>query len=90
MRHPLDEFKTYLATRGRRLTQEREIVARAVFTLRPPFTAEAVLKAIRLLHAESRVSRATVFRTLKSLCDGDLISARTDSGEVLYDHPFRS
>lgn len=66
-------FKAYLKERGLKLTAQRGIIAKKVFSTRRHFSAEELLQELR---AERRaVSKATVYRTLALLQESDLLSS---------------
>lgn len=89
MPKPLEEFRSFLASRGKRLTREREIVATVAFALRPPFTAESVVTAVSLMSTDIRVSRATIYRTLQSLANSGQLVTETGGGESQYTHMYK-
>lgn len=72
----LHEFRKHLAAKGQRLTSERQIVAETVFSLSSPFRGETVVTELK---TTNRISRAAVFRALKSLMECGLISVRSGS-----------
>ena len=88
MTSPLEEFRQHLTAVGKQLTKEREIIAKAVISLRTPFTPDTVLAAIG---TTSRVSRATVYRTISMLTDSGQIQVNSQSdSEVVYSHSSHS
>lgn len=88
MTSPLEQFREHLTAAGKRLTKEREIVATAIFSLRPPFTPDAVLAVIG---KTPRISRATVYRTLSMLTDSGQIHVNSQSdSEINYSHSYCS
>ena len=87
MTTPLDEFREYLASRGQRLTRERELLVGVIFALDSPFTAESVLEAVARSQSQSRISRATAYRTLQLLADsGQIAIGSAAAGSVQYSH----
>jgi Fe2+ or Zn2+ uptake regulation protein len=87
---PLDDFRDYLVSRGKRLTREREILVDVIFALRPPFTAESVVEAVSRTRNKTRVSRATTYRTLQMLADAGQITIESDSDErIQYSHTYK-
>lgn len=84
---PIDKFREYLRTQGKRLTQEREIVVEEVFSSHEHFYAEQLVA--RVTQRKDRVSRATVFRTLSWLEEAGLLRkvARAE-GRDLYEHDY--
>ena len=66
----LERFREYLAEQGLRFTTEREAIAKALFENNAHFEAEELLARMR--SDGSRVSRATVYRTLDLLVTAGL------------------
>ena len=64
-------FLTFLESKGLRLTSVRKAIIEAVFATRRHFTAEELLESAR--ERNSKVSRATVYRTLPLLCESGLV-----------------
>ena len=64
---PIDKFREFLATQRKRLTQERSIIVDEVFSSHEHFDADQLVERLTSRKDSSRVSRATVYRTLKEL-----------------------
>ena len=87
---PEEKFREYLATQSMRLTQEREIIVREIFADHEHFeTDEIVARLTKPRPDGSRVSRATIYRTIGHLEDAGLIRrvARSNDREV-YEHDY--
>lgn len=86
---PEEKFKEFLATRGKRLTQERGIVVRAIFSDHDHFDAEEIVARLDKPSDGNRVSRATIYRAIGDLEEAGLIRkvARTNDREV-YEHDY--
>ena len=86
---PVEKFREYLATRGKRLTQEREIIVGEIFSDHEHFDVDEVVARLDRPSDGRRVSRATVYRTVKALEEAGLIRkvARTNDREV-YEHDY--
>jgi len=81
----LQSFERYLADAGLRFTSERRTIARALFESDAHFEAEQLM--IELRGAGSRVSRATVYRTLDLLVAAGLASkVRLGADHNLFEH----
>ena len=78
-----EKFKSYLATKGLRVTNQRLAIFEAAFARTDHFTAEELLDHARAI--DDSVSRATVYRTLplmtgcNALREGDI-----GTGEKFY------
>jgi len=87
---PAEKFREYLATQGMRLTHERDTIVREIFADHEHFeTDEIVARLTKRRTDGSRVSRATVYRTIGHLEAAGLIRkvARTNDREV-YEHDY--
>lgn len=66
-----EKFKTYLAKRGLRVTNQRLAIFDAAFAQKEHFTAEGLLDRARAI--DDSVSRATVYRTLPIMTESLLL-----------------
>ena len=69
---PVERFREFLATRGMRLTQERETIITEIFAAHEHFDVDEIVSRLTR-PGEKRVSRATVYRPVKSLEEAGLI-----------------
>jgi Fur family ferric uptake transcriptional regulator len=80
-------FKKYIKSRGLKFTPERQIILEEVFSMHEHFDVEKLHK--RLDAKGSRISRATIYRTLPLFLDCGLISeAVRCKDRVYYEHVF--
>ncbi|MEZ6124527.1 MAG: Fur family transcriptional regulator [Planctomycetaceae bacterium] len=86
---PPEKFREYLTTRGKRLTQEREIIVREIFADHEHFDVDEIVARLDRPQDGRRVSRATVYRTVAQLEEAGLIRkvARANDREV-YEHDY--
>ena len=87
---PVEKFREYLATRGKRLTQEREIIVREIFADHEHFDPDQIVARLSRTRTDGRrVSRATIYRALSSLEEAGIIRkvARANGREV-YEHDY--
>ncbi len=87
---PVEKFREFLATRGKRLTQEREIIVREIFATHEHFDTDQIVARLARTRTDGRrVSRATIYRTLSSLEEAGIIRkvARSNEREV-YEHDY--
>lgn len=87
---PVDKFREFLATKGQRLTQEREIIVEEVFSSHEHFDVDQLVS--RLSNRENGrrvVSRSTVYRAINRLEEAGLIRkvARSEGREV-FEHDY--
>jgi Fur family ferric uptake transcriptional regulator len=71
METPEHVFRDFLRTRKLKYTTERLAILKAVQKFGRPFEAEELLLTLR--ESEYRISKATIYRTLKHLLDAGLI-----------------
>ena len=87
---PVEKFREFLGTRGKRLTQERETIVREIFADHEHFDSDQIVSRLTQPRRDGgRVSRATVYRTLRELEKAGLIRkvARSNDREV-YEHDY--
>ncbi|MCA9062444.1 MAG: transcriptional repressor [Planctomycetaceae bacterium] len=87
---PVEKFREFLATRGKRLTQEREAIVQEIFADHEHFDSDQIVARLSRPRREGgRVSRATIYRTISALEEAGLIRkvARTNDREV-YEHDY--
>ncbi|MCP4512263.1 MAG: transcriptional repressor [Fuerstiella sp.] len=86
---PVEKFTEFLSTRNMRLTQERDIIVREIFSDHEHFDVDEIVARLDKPVDGRRVSRATVYRTVSSLEEAGLIRkvARTNDREV-YEHDY--
>jgi len=82
-----DKFKQFLQTQGLKLTPERREILSGAFSLHTHFDAERLYDTLR--ERGSRLSRATVYRTLPLLVDSGLIRETLRcEGKSSYEHTY--
>lgn len=86
---PAEKFREYLATQGQRLTAERAAIVEEVFSDHEHFDTDQLVERLTRRDSRRRVSRPTVYRTLKSMEQAGLLRkvARTDGRDV-YEHDY--
>ncbi|NOT31079.1 MAG: transcriptional repressor [Planctomycetes bacterium] len=79
-------FEEFLKTRALKLTPQRRRIFARVFATHEHFSAETLYGWMRAEEG-SRVSRATVYRTLSLLVEGNFMETLDPgTGELLYEH----
>lgn len=87
---PVQKFREYLTTKGKRLTAERQSIVEAIFDHHEHFDPEQLVARLTAERADGkRVSRATIYRTINSMEQAGLIRkvARANDREV-YEHAY--
>jgi Fur family ferric uptake transcriptional regulator len=80
-----EKFKSYLGTKGLRVTNQRLAIFEAAFTQEEHFTAEGLLDHARAI--DDSVSRATVYRTLPIMTESALLREVDIGKNLKYYHP---
>jgi len=79
-------FERFLATRGLKLTAQRQRLFERVFATHDHFSAETLYRWMRE-ESGAHVSRATVYRSLALLVEGGFVnSLDAGRGELVYEH----
>lgn len=80
-----ERFRDYLRKQGLRFTPERKKILEEVFSIRTHFEADELL--VRFRNRGERVSRASIFRTLKVLVNSGLLSRiAIEENRAYYEH----
>lgn len=81
---PTEKFREYLATKGKRLTLERELIVAEVFSSHEQFDADELVERMSDQGIGRRVSRSTIYRTINWLEEASLLRkvARTNERDI--------
>ena len=82
-----EKFKSYLGTKGLRVTDQRLAIFEAAFAQKDHFTAEELLDHARAI--DDSVSRATVYRTLPIMTESALLREVDIGKNLKYYYPNR-
>jgi Fur family ferric uptake transcriptional regulator len=85
---PLERFEEYLQSRGKRITQQRRLLVQHVFQRHEHFDADELIDEVSRSKLAFRVSRPTVYRTLRELVDAGLLRQMTLRGRAVYEHDY--
>src|SRR3954470_20315470 len=81
---PEDEFREFLEIRGEKLTEPRRILVRHLYDSHKHFDADELVAD---LHSSGRrVSRSTVYRTLRLLVEAGLLRELRLTNRTVYEH----
>src|SRR3954453_20116477 len=81
-----DKFREVLEIRGEKLTEPRRVLIRHVFDSHKHFDADELVAGLH--QAGRRVSRATVYRTLRLLVEAGLLRELRLTNRTAYAHDF--
>ena len=80
-----DIFKEISKRQSKKITKQRSIIVKKIFSLHKHFTADELFKMLKRENTE--ISRATIYRTLKVLVDMGLVEEREfGQGKKYYEH----
>ncbi|MGQ9575402.1 MAG: Fur family transcriptional regulator [Thermoguttaceae bacterium] len=85
---PLETFARYLRSRGKRVTRQRDLIVREVFSHHDHFDANELMAHLAESIAGRRLSRPTVYRTLIELVDAGLLRKMTLGGRSVFEHDY--
>ena len=83
---PEEKFREFLAIRGEKLTEPRRLLVRHVYDSHKHFDADEL--AAELRSAGRRVSRSTVYRTLRLLVEAGLLRELRLTNRTVYEHDY--
>jgi Fur family ferric uptake transcriptional regulator len=81
-----DKFREFLEIRGEKITEPRRILVRHIFDSHKHFDADELVADLRA--AGRKVSRATVYRTLRLLVDAGLLRELRLTNRTAYEHDY--
>jgi Fur family transcriptional regulator, ferric uptake regulator len=83
---PEEKFREFLDIRGEKLTEPRRVLVRHIFDSHKHFDADELVADLRA--AGRKVSRATVYRTLRLLVDAGLLRELRLTNRTAYEHDY--
>ncbi len=85
---PKDRFAEFLQSRGKRLTQQKQLLLDTIFKRHEHFDADDLTDELARIDKTRRVSRPTVYRTLNELVEAGLLRKMILSGRAVYEHDY--
>lgn len=85
---PSERFSEFLQSRGKRLTQQKQVLLQTIFKRHEHFDADDLLDELRQDPGGKKVSRPTVYRTLKDLVDAGILRQMNLKGRAVYEHDY--
>ena len=83
---PEEKFREFLEIRAEKLTEARRILVRHIFDNHKHFDADELVSDLQ--KAGRRVSRATVYRTLRLLVEAGLLRELRLTNRSAYEHDY--
>ena len=85
---PQERFEEYLQSRGKRITQQRRQLVNHIFRRHEHFDADELMMELSRVEDGNRISRPTVYRTLRWLVEAGLLRQMTLGGRSVYEHDY--
>ncbi|WP_235905237.1 Fur family transcriptional regulator [Tautonia marina] len=83
---PEEKFREFLEIRGEKLTEPRRILVNHIFNSHKHFDADELVADLR--EAGRRVSRSTVYRTLRLMVEAGLLRELRLTNRSAYEHNY--
>lgn len=84
---PLERFREFLESRGKKFTSQRELLVETIFSRHDHFEADDLVEALAY-GQETKVGRATVYRTLSELVKAGLLRKLELGDRTVYEHDY--
>ncbi len=85
---PAERFHQFLQGRGKRITQQRQLIVEMVFSHHDHFDADELMEHLKDLIAQRRVSRPTVYRTLSEMVEAGMLRKMVLGGRSVFEHDY--
>ncbi len=85
---PEEKFREFLAIRGEKLTAPRRLLVRHIFNSHKHFDADELVAELPSDAQGRKVSRATVYRTLRLLVEANLLRELRLTNRTAYEHDY--
>ena len=83
---PVEKFREFLEIRGEKLTEPRRVLVRHIFNSHKHFDADELVADLH--DAGHRVSRSTVYRTLRLLVEAGLLRELRLTNRSAFEHDY--
>ncbi len=83
---PEEKFREFLEIRGEKLTEPRRLLVHHIYATHKHFDADELIADMQA--AGQRVSRATVYRTLRLLVEAQLLRELRLTNRTAYEHDY--
>lgn len=87
-RAPLEQFRRFLESQGKRLTSQRRLIVEQVFSHHDHFDVDELLDHLKQLISQRKLSRPTVYRTLHELVAAGMLRKMALHGRAVYEHEY--
>ena len=83
---PEENFREFLEIRGEKLTEPRRLLVRHIFSSHKHFDADELVAEMH--GADRKVSRSTVYRTLRLLVEAGLLRELRLTNRTVFEHDY--
>jgi Fur family ferric uptake transcriptional regulator len=83
---PVDKFREFLEIRGEKLTEPRRVLIRHIFDSHKHFDADELVADLH--KSNLKVSRSTVYRTLRLLVEAGMLRELRLTNRTAYEHDY--
>ena len=84
---PVDRFREFLESRGKKFTSQRALLVETIFSRHDHFEADELVESLAY-GEDTKVGRATVYRTLAELVKAGLLRKLELGDRVVYEHDY--
>jgi Fur family transcriptional regulator, ferric uptake regulator len=85
---PMDRFREFLESRGKRLTMQKKALVETVFSRHEHFEADDLVAELTRKDGAEKVSRPTVYRCLSELESAGLLRKIELPNRTVYEHDY--
>ena len=86
---PSERFAEFLQTRGKRLTQQKQLLLDTIFKRHEHFDADDLFDELRQDKSTgTTASRSTIYRFLDELVEAGLLRSMSLNGRAVYEHDY--
>ncbi len=85
---PAERFSQFLQSRGKRITQQRQVIVETIYSHHDHFDADELMEHLQELIARRKLSRPTIYRTLTELVEAGMLRKMNLGGRSVYEHDY--
>ena len=85
---PAERFSQFLQSRGKRITQQRQVIVETIYSHHDHFDADELMGHLQELIARRKLSRPTIYRTLGELVEAGMLRKMNLGGRSVYEHDY--
>ncbi|NQU20703.1 MAG: transcriptional repressor [Candidatus Nealsonbacteria bacterium] len=85
---PAERFSQFLQSRGKRITQQRQVIVETIYSHHDHFDADELMEHLQELIAQRKLSRPTIYRTLAELVEAGMLRKMNLGGRSVFEHDY--